>query len=203
MLKKMFYLLSMVSLLAFATGCEEDKKDEAVVDYTSSGDITLGALSNAAPSAFDVEGIQAISIINTSVENQAKVDLVFANDDATVSSFIAPGNAVYNGTQYVGSWADAKRNNTLFKALTTFTVANWDALTSAQKIKDAYTNSASVASTKISGIGADKYYAVKTVGSFYAVIKVKSFTPSISGSAVINVKVANAASANEAKLFNF
>ena len=184
----MFYLLTAISLLAFATGCEEEKKDEAVVaDYTTSGDISLGANGNATlKTGFDIETLTPISTASTTAADQAKVDLLFLNDDATVSAFYAP-SAVLTGT--VTTWTT--KNATNFKVLTGFTSAQWDALKSAQNIQDAYTSSASVASNKGADVTAGKYYAVKTVGNKYSVISIKSFVASSTGSTTINVKVQN------------
>lgn len=200
MLKKMFYMLSMVSLLAFATGCEEDKTDEAVIDYTSTGDISLGANGNATlKTGFDVETQTTISTgAGITAADQAKVDIVFLFEVGTTSSFFAP-SAVETGT--IPAWTT--KNATSFKELTGYTAAQWDALTSAQKIKEAYTASAAAASTKGSTVAAGKYYAVKTVGNRYGVIKVTAFTASNTGSTTFNLKVANANDAAAATLFNF
>lgn len=195
MLKKMFYLLSMVSLLAFATGCEDEKKDEVVVDYTSTGDITLGASGNVTyKTAFDADTQTPISTSSITAADQAKVDFVFLNDDATVSAFYAP-SAVASGS--IAAWGT--KNATQFVALT-LTAAQWDALTSAQKIKDAFTGESS---NKGAAVAVGKYYGFKTVGNKYGVIKVTGFTASSSGTVTFQMKIANAASSAAVTLFNF
>lgn len=189
MLRKMFYLLTAVSLLAFATGCEKDADEKAVEDpgVTVRTDATLGAAGNANASAYDLEGNTGISIDGPSAEKQAAADLVFLNDDAAQSTIYAP-SAVPSGS--VAAWGT--KNQTTFIALTSFTKAQFDALTTAQKVQDAYTGATA---TKVSLTSAPKFYAIKTVTGRYAVLYVKTFTAGVNGSIVCDFVIQKDAAA--------
>jgi len=181
MVRKMFYLLTAVSLLAFATGCEKDADEKAAEEdagVTVRTDATLGAAGNANASAYDLEGNTGISIAAPTASEQAAADLVFLNDDATQSTIYAP-SAVPSGS--VAAWAT--KNATSFVALTSFSKAQFDALTTAAKVEAAYTGGGATA-VKVSLTSAPKFYAIKTVSNKYAVLYVKTFTAGVNGSIV-------------------
>lgn len=179
MLRKMFYLLTAVSLLAFATGCEKDPDEKAAEEdagVTVRTDATLGALDNVNASAYDLEGNTGISIAAPTASQQAAADLVFLSVDATNSSIFAPSAVT---TSPVNGWT--VKNATTFIELTSFSKAQFDALTTAAKVQAAYTG---VTANKVTFSSAPKFYAIKTVTGKYAVIHVKTFTPASTGSIV-------------------
>ena len=109
--------------------------------------------------------------------------MVFLNDDATQSTIYAP-SAVPSGS--VAAWST--KNPTTFVALTSFTEAQFNALTTAQKVQDAYVGTTV---SKVSLTSAPKFYGIKTVTGKYAVLYVQTFTPTVDGAIVCKFVIQN------------